>query len=54
MTKREMYEKNTEEILIPMTEELGFEPRRRLPDLAVFKTAPFSHLGTPPKIYILI
>ena len=25
MTKREMYEKNTEEILIPMTEELGFE-----------------------------
>lgn len=25
MTKREMYEKNTEEILIPITEELGFE-----------------------------
>ena len=25
LTKREMYEKNTEEILIPMTEELGFE-----------------------------
>ena len=25
MTKREMYEKNTEEILLPMMEELGFE-----------------------------
>jgi len=25
LTKREMYEKNTEEILLPMMEELGFE-----------------------------
>ncbi len=25
MTKREMYEKNTEEILLPMMGELGFE-----------------------------
>ena len=31
-----------------MAEELGFEPRRRFPDLPVFKTGPFSHLGTPP------
>ena len=29
-------------------EELGFEPRRRLPDLPVFKTGPFNHLGIPP------
>ena len=32
-----------------MAEELGFEPRRRFPDLPVFKTGPFSHLGIPPK-----
>ena len=31
-----------------MAEELGFEPRRRFPDLPVFKTGPFSHLGIPP------
>ena len=26
----------------------GFEPSRRSHGLAVFKTAPFSHLGNPP------
>ena len=31
-----------------MAEELGFEPRRQFPDLPVFKTGPFSHLGTSP------
>ena len=35
-----------------MAEELGFEPRRRFPDLPVFKTGPFSHLGIPP--YLLL
>ena len=34
-----------------MAEELGFEPRRQFPDLPVFKTGPFSHLGIPPYIY---
>ena len=29
-----------------MAQKLGFEPRRRLHDLPVFKTGPFSHLGT--------
>ena len=33
-----------------MAEELGFEPRRQFPDLPVFKTGPFSHLGIPPCI----
>ena len=33
-----------------MAEELGFEPRRQFPDLPVFKTGPFSHLGIPPFI----
>jgi hypothetical protein len=31
-----------------MAEELGFEPRRQLPDLPVFKTGPFNRLGIPP------
>ena len=31
-----------------MAEELGFEPRRRLHDLPVFKTGPFNRLGIPP------
>ena len=31
-----------------MAEKLGFEPRRRANDLPVFKTGPFSHLGTSP------
>lgn len=31
-----------------MAEKLGFEPRRRSHDLPVFKTGPFSHLGTSP------
>ena len=33
-----------------MAEELGFEPRRRFPDLPVFKTGPLSRLGIPPDI----
>ena len=33
-----------------MAEKLGFEPRRRANDLPVFKTGPFSHLGTSPFI----
>ena len=33
-----------------MAEKLGFEPRRRANDLPVFKTGPFSHLGTSPKV----
>ena len=33
-----------------LAEELGFEPRRRFPDLPVFKTGPFSHLGIPPEV----
>lgn len=37
-----------------MAEELGFEPRRQFPDLPVFKTGPFSHLGIPPKFLILL
>ena len=36
-----------------MAEELGFEPRRRFPDLPVFKTGPFNHLGIPPKRWTL-
>ena len=32
--------------LIKMAQKLGFEPRRRSHDLPVFKTGPFSHLGT--------
>ncbi len=32
-----------------MAEKLGFEPRRRSHDLPVFKTGPFSHLGTSPR-----
>ena len=31
-----------------MAEELGFEPRRHLHDLPVFKTGPFNRLGIPP------
>lgn len=31
-----------------MAEARGFEPLRPLSDLAVFKTAPFNHSGTPP------
>ena len=34
-----------------MAEELGFEPRRQFPDLPVFKTGPFNHLGIPPSFY---
>ena len=33
-----------------MAEELGFEPRRQFPDLPVFKTGPFNHLGIPPDV----
>ena len=33
-----------------MAEELGFEPRRHLHDLPVFKTGPFNHLGIPPLV----
>ena len=32
--------------IIKMAQKLGFEPRRRSHDLPVFKTGPFSHLGT--------
>ena len=31
-------------------EDKRFELLRRLPGLAVFKTAPFSHLGNPPYV----
>lgn len=31
-----------------MAEEEGFEPPRRVTDLLVFETSPFSHLGIPP------
>ena len=31
-----------------MAEEVGFEPTRQSLDLPVFKTSPFSRLGTPP------
>ena len=32
-----------------MAEELRFELRRHFRDLSVFKTDPFSRLGTPPE-----
>lgn len=31
-----------------MAEEVGFEPTRAAKTLAIFKTAPFIHSGTPP------
>lgn len=34
-----------------MAEKLGFEPRHRINDLSVFKTGPFSHLGTSPLVF---
>ena len=37
-----------------MAEELGFEPRRQFPDLPVFKTGPFNHLGIPPKYSFIL
>ena len=33
-----------------MAEAVGFEPTHGLTRLSVFKTDPFSHLGTPPCI----
>lgn len=33
-----------------MAEEKGFEPLRRVTDLLVFETSPFSHLGIPPTL----
>lgn len=44
--------KETFETLVihKMAEELGFEPRRHLHDLPVFKTGPFNHLGIPPLV----
>ncbi len=36
-----------------MAEKEGFEPRRDLHDLPVFKTGPFSHLGTPA-YYVMV
>ena len=33
---------------VPIAEEEGFEPSRRVTDLLVFEARPFSHLGTPP------
>ena len=42
-----------EHLQIIMAEELGFEPRRQLPDLPVFKTGPFNHLGIPPNWWTL-
>ena len=38
--------RSTIELHLQMAQKLGFEPRRRFPDLPVFKTGPFSHLGT--------
>ena len=35
----------------PLAEEVGFEPTRRLPDLPVFKTGPFSQLGYSSILY---
>ena len=37
-----------------MAEELGFEPRRQFPDLPVFKTGTFNHLGIPPKYSFIL
>ena len=37
-----------------MAEELRFELRRHFRDLSVFKTDPFSRLGTPPKLVDLV
>ena len=34
-----------------MAEAQGFEPWRQFPDLPVFKTGPFNHLGKPPNIW---
>lgn len=34
-----------------MAEAQGFEPWRQFPDLPVFKTDPFNHLGKPPNIW---
>lgn len=34
--------------LLLLAGQEGFEPPRRLRGLAVFKTAPFNHLGTTP------
>ncbi len=33
-----------------MAEGVGFEPTMRLRRIAVFKTAPFNHSGTPPQL----
>ena len=35
-----------------MAEEEGFEPPHQFPDLPVFKTGPFNHLGIPPTIMV--
>lgn len=37
-----------------MAEEVGFEPTRQSLDLSLFKSEPFSRLGTPPNYYYLI
>ena len=37
-------------IFFLLAEEMGFEPMRDLRLLAVFETAPFNHLGIPPKV----
>ena len=36
-----------------MAEEEGFEPPHQFPDLPVFKTGPFNHLGIPP-LYVMV
>ena len=41
--QRELYHQT---FLTIMAQKLGFEPRCRSHDLPVFKTGPFSHLGT--------
>ena len=37
-----------------MAEKEGFEPPRQLPDLPVFKTGPFSHLGISPHVSLAV
>ena len=37
------------ELFENLAEKMGFEPMRRSHDLPVFKTGPFSHLGTSPR-----
>ena len=41
-------ERKAAEFVSELAEGVGFEPTMRLRRIAVFKTAPFNHSGTPP------